>query len=205
MWHRIILSFLPFVFFRFFHFVFFTEYVAGDEGIIPNRLQGRGLGFAKIIGKWTTWVKSATRGWIHGIRDLTADGFPGEPGHLQIWNGIEKHARVGMAWVLKQGLDGGYLHHPAQVHDTDTVGDMVDNGKVVANEKVSQFELSLEIFHEVKDLCLNGNIQSGGRFVAYQKLRLAGQGSCDRNPLPLTPREFVGIFLPIGGCEPDMP
>jgi len=43
---------------------------------------------------------------------------------------------------------------------------MIDNRQVMADEEVSQFELSLEIFHQIEDLRLDGDIQRGGRLIA---------------------------------------
>src|SRR5437764_674874 len=63
---------------------------------------------------------------------------------------------------------------------------------------------ALEAAHQVQDLRLNRDVERGGRFVADQKRRTAGQRPCDRNPLPLPARELVRKLLAVGASETDL-
>ena len=49
--------------------------------------------------------------------------------------------------------------------------------------------------HQLQNLGLNGHVQSGGRLVGNQDVRLAGQGHGDHDPLTHTAGELVGVLL----------
>lgn len=72
---------------------------------------------------------------------------------------------------------------------------MFDDTEVMGNEKVGISVPSLKFCDEVEDLGLNGNIQSGGGLIEDDKFRSGDQGSCDPDPLPLSPAKFMGITV----------
>src|SRR5205814_8491674 len=89
------------------------------------------------------------------------------------------------------------LHDLAQVHDRDPVRDVLDDGQVVGDEQVGQLELRLQVFQQVDDLGLDGDVEGGDRLVADDERRLHGECPRDANPLPLAAGELVGIAI----CE----
>jgi hypothetical protein len=59
-------------------------------------------------------------------------------------------------------------------------------------EYIGQPQLFLKILQQVDYLSLDGNVQSGDRLVADNKLRLERQSPCDTDTLPATAVELVG-------------
>jgi len=52
------------------------------------------------------------------------------------------------------------LHHLAQVHDRDPVGDVTHDAEVVRDEDVAQSELVLEVVEQVDDLGLDRDVEA---------------------------------------------
>jgi hypothetical protein len=57
-----------------------------------------------------------------------------------------------------------------------------------------EIELALQIGKQAKYLCLNGHIQSRGRFIRDQEHRAAHQRHSDGHSLPQSARELVRIL-----------
>ena len=51
------------------------------------------------------------------------------------------------------------LNDIAEVHNGDTVADVLDDVKVMRNEEERQSELLLQVVQQVDDLGLDGNVQ----------------------------------------------
>ena len=64
------------------------------------------------------------------------------------------------------------LYHVSQIHNTYRIGDMLYNGQVVGNKKIGQIKFLLQVTEQIDNLCLNGNIQCGYRFVADNEDRV---------------------------------
>ena len=90
-------------------------------------------------------------------------------------NGGQKGSRIRMQGILKELVRIRQLHHLAEVHNTDTVGEVLNDGQVVGDEQDGQTELLTQLVEQVDDLCLNGNVQCGNRLVADQKFRIHGK------------------------------
>ena len=87
------------------------------------------------------------------------------------------------------------FHHRTQVHNADLIGNELDHAQIVGNEDVCQIPLPLELFQQIDDLGLNGNVQRRNRLIADDQLGVDRQCSCDANSLALTAGELVGIAL----------
>ena len=74
-----------------------------------------------------------------------------------------------MHWVFEKLLTVSKLNKRSQVHNTNTVTDVLHHGKVVCNKQVSQPTLSLKLLQKVDNLCLDGNVQSRNGLIAYNK------------------------------------
>ena len=78
------------------------------------------------------------------------------------------------------------LYQRAQVHNTDPVGNMTYNRKVMGNEQISKSHLLLHVLQHIYDLRLNRNIQCGDRLITYDKLRLNSQCTGNSHTLLLS-------------------
>jgi hypothetical protein len=82
---------------------------------------------------------------------------------LGIWirngNGAEQCLGIGKQRILENLLFGGILHQISQIHDTDGIGNMFHNGKIMGDEEIGKLILVLQILQKVNDLSLNGYIQ----------------------------------------------
>ena len=79
---------------------------------------------------------------------------------IRIGNGREQGLGVGMQRILEDVLLGAELHHSAQIHNADLVGNELDHGQVVGHEDVSQIHFPLQLLQQIDDLCLDGQTVS---------------------------------------------
>ena len=89
----------------------------------------------------------------------------------------------------------GQLDQLAQIHNTDAVGDMLDNAQVMRDKEVGQPHLLLQILKHIDDLRLNRDIQRGDRLIADDELRVHSQRTGDADTLTLTARELVRVAV----------
>lgn len=54
----------------------------------------------------------------------------------------------------------GELHEGAEVHDSDSIGDVFNHRKVVGDEEVGEIHLLLKLFEQVDHLRLDGDVES---------------------------------------------
>ena len=59
----------------------------------------------------------------------------------------------------------------------------------------------LQLAEQVDDLCLDGYVQGGHRFVSHHKLRLQGHGTGNDDALSLTARKLVRVPIEAGGVH----
>ena len=122
----------------------------------------------------------------------------------------ERHRRheglgIGMDWGLEQGLAGRHLAQPALAHDSDVVGDVIDDGQVVGDEQVRQLQFLLQVPHQIENLRLDGNVEGGNRLVEDDQVRLQGQGAGDADTLRLAAGEAVRIAVEEPGIQAHRP
>ena len=89
----------------------------------------------------------------------------------------------------------GQLDQLAQIHNTDAVGDMLDNAQVMRDKEVGQAHLLLQVLKHIDDLRLNRDIQRGDRLIADDELRVHSQRTGDADTLTLTARELVRVAV----------
>jgi len=58
------------------------------------------------------------------------------------------------------------FHDFAQVHDRNTVADVLDHAEGVRDEEIGEAKLVLKVFEQVDDLRLNRYVRSGNGFIA---------------------------------------
>ena len=93
--------------------------------------------------------------------------------------------------MVKDFLRGRKLNHIAQIHDADSVRNILYNRKVMRDKQIGQLGIFLQILKQVDNLRLNGYIQRRNRFIADYKLRLNSQRSGDTDTLTLTAGELM--------------
>ena len=91
----------------------------------------------------------------------------------------------------------------AEVHHGYAVADMADDGDVVGDEEHRQAELLLERQQQIENLGLDRDIERGDRLVGDEEIRLGGQGTGDRDPLPLSAAEGMGKAALVRRSQPD--
>jgi hypothetical protein len=109
------------------------------------------------------------------------------------WNCRQESAGVGVVWRLEERFDGTQLDNLPEVHDGDSIADVLDEPQVVGNEEVRQLERLLQIHQQIHDLCLNRNIQGRDGFVEDEERRTECESASQSNPLPLATAELVWI------------
>src|SRR5262245_53061174 len=87
----------------------------------------------------TTREKMASRWRRKRTWNITPQQLPLPP-RVRLRDGDRCKQRTGiwMPWISEQLLRGCSLDDAAEVHDRDPVGDVLDHGKVVRNENISQ-------------------------------------------------------------------
>ena len=104
-----------------------------------------------------------------------------------------------MQRVLIQVVAICNLNQMAIVHNADTVGEILDNGKVMGYEKYAETHLVLQIVQQIYNLRLHGNVQRGNRLVCNYKLGFGDYRAGYAYALALTTRKFVriagGVFI----------
>ena len=75
------------------------------------------------------------------------------------------------AGVAEKLFRGGLFHQLADIHDRDPVGDVAHYGQVVGHKQVGEGEPRLEVFEEVDDLRLYGDVKGGDGLVADNETR----------------------------------
>ena len=97
--------------------------------------------------------------------------------------------------IVEKLVLGSNLHDLSQVHDDDPIADMSNDSEIMGYEKIGEIIFFLDIHEQIDYLRLNGNIECGYRFVAYDKIGIAGQSTGDTYPLPLSTGEFMRVSV----------
>ena len=159
------------------------------------------LDSAALIRGRTARMERTSRWWIDGIGHFARHRLAFTARQTEVRDRIQQHPRVWMLRLAEEYALGCHLTKAAKIHDPDMIGDVVDNGKVVADEQIGQAEPTLELFDQVENLRLDRNVKCRGWLVANEKIRVAGDRSRDRNTLTLATAELVGIFLAVARGE----
>ena len=82
-----------------------------------------------------------------------------------------------MARTGEQVFGRRHFGNAAQIHHRDPVGDVLDDGQVVADEDLSQAEALSQVDHQIQNLRLNENVERGNRFVGDVQARHQRDGA----------------------------
>ena len=112
-------------------------------------------------------MELAARRRIRGRRNRS---LKDDPLHLviRIGNGDsrEKSLRVRMKRIVEDVLRLSVFDEASEVHDADVVRNVLNDRKIVRNEKVGEVVLFLKLFKKVYYLSLDRNVKSAYRLVA---------------------------------------
>ena len=100
-----------------------------------------------------------------------------------------------MAGVVVDLVGGADLHDVPGVHDGHPVGDVGHHPEVVGDEDHRQVIFDPQVFEQLQDLGLDGDVQGGGGLVADQDLGVAGHRDGDDHPLAHPARKLVRVLL----------
>ena len=116
------------------------------EMAVSNIGQGWNGGCADLFLVGAASVEMATRGRMHGTRDVSFENDPLfadiRVGHR---NSREQRNRIRMQRGSVKVFVSGDLNNSSQVHHGDPIADMFNNSQVVSDDDIRQLELLLDI------------------------------------------------------------
>jgi hypothetical protein len=96
-------------------------------------------------------------------------------------------------FALGQDLRGrAGFHDLALVHHRDAVGHAGDDGKVMGDQQEGHVFLGDEVFEQVEDLCLGGDIERGRRLIRDQQARVQRDGGAMQTRCRWPPESSCG-------------
>src|SRR6516162_459753 len=96
-----------------------------------------------------------------------------------------------------------HLYDRAEIHHGHAGADVLDDGKVVGNENISQTERLLQVFQQIDDLRLNGDVERRYWLVTNDQLGRNRQGASNSDALALTAGELMWVSPHVIGVEPN--
>src|SRR5690606_36467176 len=118
----------------------------------------------ECIGATGVEVTPARR--IDRRRDLTLDAGKGAVALVDAGHFRQERCRIRRVRTLEYVLYGAGRHHSSEIHDDDSIGDMIDHTEVMADEQIGQVEALAQVHEEIDDLGLDGDVESRDAFVA---------------------------------------
>ena len=97
----------------------------------------------------------------------------------------------------------GQFYHFSEIHDSDTVGDVLHHRQVMGYEQVCESKLVLKVFQKVDDLSLNGNIKRGDRLVTYYEFGIGCKRPGNSDSLSLAAGELMRVSRCVVAVESD--
>ena len=167
-------------------------------------LEGGILLAALVHDLWAARREVAAFGWVCRARhislqdDTLALAFDHR---VRDRHGGEQRLRVRVHRLFIEFVAFRQLNNLAQVHHSDTVGNVTNHRQVMRNEQVGQVELFLQVFEQVDDLRLDRHIERRDRLVADDKRWVDCQGARNADTLALTAGELVRVAVDEVGIE----
>ena len=90
-----------------------------------------------------------------------------------------------MSLVPIDRLFGSKLHDITQIHDHDTVAEMLDDPQIMGDKEVGQLVLFFDVLHQIDYLGLDRYIQGTDRLITDHELRMKGDRSRNAHTLSL--------------------
>ncbi|MDQ1080944.1 hypothetical protein QE401_003470 [Pseudoroseomonas cervicalis] len=117
--------------------------------------------------------------------------------------GGEQRLGIGMARIAEQRAGLGDLHHPAEIHHRDAVGDMPHHRQIMRDEQDGQAEFFFQFQKEIHHLRLDRHVQRRDRLIRHQEAGLHDQRPRDADALALPARQLMRVPLRMMRLQPD--
>ena len=95
--------------------------------------------------------------------------------------------------------DAAVLNDPSGVHHGHVIAVFRNDPQIVGNQEHCGAGFSDEVFQEIEDLRLDGDIKSCRRLVRDQDIRFAAQHHRNHDALPHAPGQLVTVGVPDTG------
>lgn len=118
------------------------------------------------------------------------------------WNRSKQRLSIRVQRTCEYLFGPGFFHDFAKIHHRHSIRDMLDDGQVVRDEKISEIEPLLKLAKQVQHLRLNRHIESRDRLVAHDEAGIETERTGYPDSLALASREFVGIPAGVVRAEP---
>ena len=99
--------------------------------------------------------------------------------------------------ILEELIGVCKLYHLTEVHNADSIGEVLNYREVVRDKEDSQAKASTKIVKKVNNLRLDRNVERGYGLVGYDHLRLHNNSSRDSYTLSLSTGELVRISVSV--------
>lgn len=100
-----------------------------------------------------------------------------------------------MSWRAENLLCPPCLDDTACVHHCDCFAHLRYHTEIVCDQQDREAQFSLKILKQRHDLRLDGDVESGGRFIGYQQPRFADDGHGDHHTLAQSSRKLMRILI----------
>ncbi len=114
-------------------------------------------------------------------------------------NGAEQCLGVGVSWLIENRLYRAIFHHPAAIHHHHAINCFGDDAEIMGDHHQPHAEFRLQVFDQLQNLRLNGDVKSRCRFIGNQHLRTARQCHGNHRPLQHAAGELVRVAFEYGG------
>ena len=103
-----------------------------------------------------------------------------------------------MAGLVEDLVDGTGFDDFAAVHHDDTVGEFCNEPEIVSDQNQPRTGAVLDLFEDLDDLSLNGDIKGRCGFVGDDQGRVVRNCHGDHGSLPHATRILVGVLVESG-------
>src|ERR1700688_917293 len=107
-------------------------------------------------------------------------------GHY-FWRCFEQAARVGVLWPSDNLFGRADFDNLSAIHYLDPSREVTHHGHGVRDKKVGQTELTLQLRHQIHNLCPDADVERRYRLVGDDEFRAKSQRPRDPDALPLAP------------------
>src|SRR5690348_826782 len=108
-----------------------------------------------------------------------------------------------MAWVSIDFVTVRNFDDFAEIHNRNTLADVLDHSQIVRDEEIGQMQLLLQILEQVDYLRLDRNVERRHRLVEHEETRAHCERPRDPDALALPARELMRITVKRVGPDPD--
>ncbi len=122
---------------------------------------------------------------------------------VDVGDGREERLRVRVDRIGIEVVRRRRFHDHAEVHDGDSIRDVVHDAEVVRDEDVRELKLVLEVVEQVDDLRLDRDVECRDRLVGDDQLGAQRERARDADPLALAAGELVREAVDVLRGEPD--